>query len=149
MRHNIRLALPALALATAQLIGCVESSTYTKVEPAHVEHQNGAEIIKLTLTDEAMQRLDVQTAPVQDSKSTGAVSELTRMIVPYSAIVYAPTGEAFVYASPEPRVFVRQPVEVDYIVGDVAVLKTGPAPGSLVASVGAAELLGTEIGVGH
>jgi hypothetical protein len=147
MRQRILFAIPAMALATMLLSGCEEASTYTKVEPAEVEHKEGREILKLT--EKAMERLDVQTAAVQNGKPAGAESDSARITVPYSAIIYVPTGEAFVYASPEPRVFVRQPVEVDYIDGDVAVLKSGPAPGSLVASVGVALLLGTEIGVGH
>jgi hypothetical protein len=44
--------------------------------------------------------------------------------------------------------FVRQKVEVD-LEGLIAVLSDGPAAGTLVASVGAAELYGTEFAVGH
>jgi hypothetical protein len=40
-------------------------------------------------------------------------------------------------------------VEVDYIEGDTVVLNDGPAPGTVVASVGVAELYGTEFAVGH
>lgn len=147
MRQTTRFAISAIVLATAHFAGCAERSVYVKVEPAKVEHQG--EIGKLTLTKEAIARLDIQTASVQAAQAGDADKESVRAAVPYSAIVYAPTGQEFVYASPEPRVFVRQPVIVDYIEGDVAVLKSGPPPGTLVASVGAAELLGTEVGVGH
>jgi hypothetical protein len=40
-------------------------------------------------------------------------------------------------------------VEIEYIEGDTAVLKNGPAPGVQVASVGVQEIFGEEIGVGH
>ncbi len=150
MRHSLKFVVATLAVASLQFTGCKEASTYTKVEPAHVEHKEGEEISKLTLTEKAMERLDVQTAPVRDGKVSGAPeNEAARSVVPYSSIVYVATGDAFVYTSPEPRVFVRQPVVVDYIEGDIAVLKTGPAPGTLVASVGVTELFGTEFGVGH
>jgi hypothetical protein len=154
MRYTIHFALAAIALTSIQLAGCEESSTYTKVEPAEVEHKEGEAISKLTLTEKAMERLDLQTATVKDGKAEGAPAEgaeaaAAGIIVPYSSIIYVPTGETFVYTSPEPRVFIRQLVEVDRIEGDMAVLKTGPAAGTQVASVGASELLGTEFGVGH
>ena len=50
------------------------------------------------------------------------------------------------YANPEPLVFVRQPITIDYIEGDRAVLSDGPAPGTSVVMVGASELFGTEHG---
>ena len=149
MRHSIQFVVAALAVASLQVAGCQEASTYTKVEPAHVDHKEGEAISKLTLTEKAIERLDVQTTAVREGRVNGAESEPSKSIVPYSSIIYIANGEAFVYTSPEPRVFVRQPVEVDYIEGDMVVLKNGPAPGVLVASVGVQELLGTEFGVGH
>jgi len=72
-----------------------------------------------------------------------------RKVVPYSALIYDPQGETWVYTSPQPRTFVRASVDVDYIDGDVAVLESGPPAGTVVASVGVAELYGTEFKVGH
>jgi hypothetical protein len=43
---------------------------------------------------------------------------------------------------------VRQRVGVARIDGDLAILGSGPAPGTAVVTVGVAELLGTELGVG-
>ena len=40
-------------------------------------------------------------------------------------------------------------VTVDQLQGDTAYLSKGPAVGTLVVTVGAEELLGTEYGVGH
>jgi hypothetical protein len=115
-----------------------------------VEHKEGEEFHKLTLTEKAMERLAVETAPVREEKVEGAAEGgAARLVVPYSALIYVADGSAFVYTSPAPRVFLRQPVEVDYIEGDTVVLKSGPPPGTQVASVGATELFGTEFGVGH
>lgn len=72
-----------------------------------------------------------------------------RKVVPYSALIYDPHGQTWIYTSPKPRTFVRHKVEVDYIQGKVAVLKDGPPTGTVVASVGVAELYGTEFKVGH
>jgi hypothetical protein len=147
MRYSLQLTSVVVAAASLQFAGCSEKSTYTKVEPAHVEHKEGEAISRLTLTEKAMERLAVETTPVQSQPS--AENQQAQSIVPYSSLVYVATGEAFVYTNPEPRVFVRHPVEVDYIEGDLAVLKNGPAPGTQVASVGTIELFGTEFGVGH
>lgn len=73
----------------------------------------------------------------------------TRKVVPYSALIYDPNGETWVYTSSSPRTFVRQEVEVDYIEGDMAVLDEGPSPGTVIAVVGVAELYGAEFKVGH
>jgi hypothetical protein len=150
MRVHFQFVIAALAVASLPFAGCKDGSTYTKVEPAHVEHKEGEEFSKLTLTEKAMERLAVETTPAREGKvEDAAEAEASRTVVPYSAIIYLADGKPFVYTSPEPRVFVRQPVEVDYIEGEMAVLKSGPAPGTQVASVGVTELFGTEFGVGH
>jgi hypothetical protein len=73
----------------------------------------------------------------------------TRTAVPYSALIYDTQGETWVYTSPAPRTFVRHKVDVDDIEGDVAVLDEGPPIGTVVVSVGVAELYGAETKVGH
>jgi hypothetical protein len=71
-----------------------------------------------------------------------------RKVIPYGAVIYDLHGETWVYTNPEPLVFVRHAILVDYIEGDVAVLLEGPPAGTEVATVGVAELFGTEFGVG-
>jgi len=71
-----------------------------------------------------------------------------RKVVPYSTVLYDVHGNTWVYTNPEPLVFVRHKVDVDYIEGDVAVLEDGPPSGTKVVTVGAALLLGTELGFG-
>lgn len=79
---------------------------------------------------------------------TLAGSGAQRKIIPYSAVIYDLHGEAWVYTNPEPLVFVRHPIDVDYIEGDLAILVAGPPAGARVVAVGAAELFGAESGVG-
>ena len=69
-----------------------------------------------------------------------------RRIVATSSVLYDAKGKTWVYTSPEPMVFVRHAITVDHIDGDRVVLSDGPAPGTAVVTVGAAELLGTEYG---
>ena len=73
----------------------------------------------------------------------------SRKVVPYSSLIYDLKGEAWAYTSPAPLTFVRDRVNVDFIDGDKAVLSHGPAAGTSVVTTGAAELYGTEAGVGH
>jgi hypothetical protein len=147
MRIGFQLAGAALVVGCLQLAGCKESAKYTKVEPAEVEHKEG-QPTKVKLSEKAVERLGVQTAAVKEA-AAAAEGQAAKIAVPYSSIVYLTDGTALVYTSPEPRVFVPQPVEIDYIEGDTAVLKNGPAPGVQVASVGVQEIFGEEIGVGH
>lgn len=70
-----------------------------------------------------------------------------RLVVPYAAVIYDTTGQAWVYTNPEPLVFVREPITVDYIEGNRAILNEGPAVGTAVVTVGGSLLFGAETGV--
>lgn len=70
------------------------------------------------------------------------------LVVPYSSLLYDMYGSAWVYEKTEPRVYVRRRVELGYVLDELAVLTRGPAVGAKVVSAGAAELFGTEFGVG-
>jgi hypothetical protein len=71
-------------------------------------------------------------------------SNTHKKVVPYSAILYGPTGDTWVYTNPEPSVFVRERVDIERIDKDLAVLNTGPAVDTQVVTVGAAELYGAD-----
>jgi len=71
-----------------------------------------------------------------------------RTVIPYAAVLYDAHGKEWVYTSPEPFVFVRRPIRIDAIVGDDVILADGPPAGVAVVTIGAAELYGTEFGVG-
>ena len=114
-------------------------------EPAVVEPVEGSEdLSRVTLTADAAERLDVQTAAVR-AVGDGARQ---RTVIPYSALLYEPDGETWVYTSPEPLTFVRAPIVVETIEGDRVVLSQGPPLGTKVVTVGVAELFGAENGIG-
>ena len=71
-----------------------------------------------------------------------------RNVVPYASVLYDAKGNTWVYTNPEPNVFVRQPIRVETVVGNEALLTEGPPVGTAVVTVGGAELYGTEFGVG-
>lgn len=70
------------------------------------------------------------------------------LIVPSSAILYDINGGNWVYAKIAPYVYSRRRVEVSHIVDDFAVLTRGLKVGDEVVVAGAAEIFGTEFGVG-
>ena len=71
-----------------------------------------------------------------------------QLVIPYAAVLYDLHGETWVYTNPEPLVFVRQPITVDFVDGDRAVLLDGPPAGTAIVTVGAPELFGADTGVG-
>jgi hypothetical protein len=102
---------------------------------------------RITLIETASERLGLQTAPISEAEVGGRVQK----VVPYSAVLYGLDGETWVYASPEPLVFVRQPITIGDIIREVGVLLEGPPVGTQVVTAGAAELFGVESGLddGH
>jgi biotin carboxyl carrier protein len=72
-----------------------------------------------------------------------------RQVIPYEAVLYDLSGESWVYTNPEPLVFVRAPIEIDYVEADLAILASGPPIGTAIVTTGSAELYGAEFGVGE
>lgn len=146
MNTRTRGAAALLALAGLGLAGCADVATATakKEAPYKVEKQDG--LTRVRIEQRVFDRIRIKTDTVQEVERFGG--DTARKVVDYSAIVYEPMGDTAVYTNPSPLVFVRQPVKVDYIEGDVAVLAEGPPAGTAVVTVGTAELLGMEFGVG-
>jgi hypothetical protein len=110
-------------------------------EPGRAEPIEGRNVSRVTLTADAAKRIGLKTAPVLDQPPLHAV--------PFSAVLYDPAGDPWVFTNPAPLVFVRERVTVETVQGDVALLSAGPAAGTQVVTVGVAELYGTEVGVGE
>jgi hypothetical protein len=119
------------------------SSDPVRVLPGRVERLEGTNVDRVVLTAAAVKRLGVTTQPIREEQTAAA----TRRVMPYAAVLYDASGGTWTYTNPEPLVFVREPVAIDSIVGDLAVMSGGPAAGTLVVTVGATELYGTEFGV--
>jgi hypothetical protein len=146
-RSNRWLVVAGLLVACLQLSACTQESAEAEstAEPAKVEAVEGSDLSRLTLTAKAVERLGIQTAVISQEKFAGK----QRKVVPYGAVLYDAKGETWVYVNPAPNTYVRERITVDFIQGNRAVLVAGPAAGTAVATVGAAELYGTETGVGH
>ena len=142
MQRNRRwLVLVGLLAAGLQLSACTHQTAEAEgatSEPATIEQVAGGDVSRLTLTARAAERLGKAT-----------VEGHARTVVPYGAVLYDAKGVTWVYVAREPLSYLRERITVDDIEDDRAVLTDGPAAGTAVVSVGAAELYGTEFGVGH
>lgn len=72
-----------------------------------------------------------------------------RAVVPYGAIYYDAKGDPWVYVSPKPLVYERRRVNVERVVGNMAVLADGPPVGTSVVTVGVPMLWGAEVVFGY
>lgn len=96
-----------------------------------------------------MSNADLSYRPGQKVSVTLSIKDTEQsLVVPYSSILYDMYGSAWVYQNTEPQVYVRRRVELNYVLDELAILTRGPAIGAKVVSAGAAELFGTEFGVG-
>jgi hypothetical protein len=155
-----------------------KSDPSSKIAPAKVERIEGTDLKRVILTAKAAERLGIKTTPMGDvpvarqrsvgeavavvpASTAGAIGmpgqrvdggpslPLTpRQVVPYAAVLYDAKGDTWVYTNPNPLTFVRHPIHIDYIEGDLAALSDGPASGTAIVVVGAAELFGAETGIG-
>ena len=143
MKSNYRWLVVVPLAACLLLVGCMQipAETEKETKSADVEHLDGVEPARVTLTEDAMKRLDVQTDTVRDTDVDGT----QRKVIPYAAILYDTQGGTWTYTNPKPQTYFRHPISVDQIVGDMAVLSDGPPSGTAVVTVGAAELYGSEI----
>jgi hypothetical protein len=145
-RSRARLVVAAVVVVTASLplSACkeVEEESAEGYSPAKIEPIKGSEDLqRVTFTAEGARRVGLQTAPVRRSG--------TREVVPYAALIYDAEGKTFVYRTTGRLTFVRERVDVTRIDATQAFLSRGPAPGTKVVTVGAAEVYGTELDVGH
>jgi ABC-type oligopeptide transport system substrate-binding subunit len=130
-------ALPACAQTTAAAPAAVSAN-----EPAKVEKNAATGIAKLTLTEKGVERLDLKTDTVKAGKGKDVV-------VPYAALLYDSSGKTWVYTNPAPRVYQRQAVTVAKVEDGLVTASAGPAVGTTIVTVGAAELFGAEFDTAH
>jgi uncharacterized protein YceK len=135
MKYINRWFILVIMVAGLLLSGCGSRAANIEVSeesPAKVEHLDGVNPTRVTLTEEAAKRLDIQTVPAQVDA------------IPYAAVLYDTEGNTWLYTNPEPFVFVRSPVTIDHIEGDQAFLSKALPSGSVVVTTGAEELYGSE-----
>jgi hypothetical protein len=140
MLRRILLLIAAAAVCTGvSACGNAEAKTEGSVSPAHLVTVSGGTGKAVVLTEDSMRRIALSTELV--------VAAADNLVIPVTALVYDKDGGTWVFMATEPLTFERRAVRIAQVSGDRAVLASGPAAGSRVVTVGAAELLGTEYGV--
>jgi hypothetical protein len=139
----------ALIAIGLPLTGCKKDSVAEKYHPATVEESGQKGIMKVTLDARAAERIGLETAPIRQEQVELAGGTATRSVIPYGALMYDKKGDTWTFTNPQPLVFVRQHVVVERIDGDRVILSEGPPSGTVVATVGAAQLMGAEHKYGH
>ena len=134
-------ALASIGIALIAIAEAGAADPPAGIRPARVEAISGSPIKKITLTQKAAERIDVQTKPVRDVSG--------KKVVPYAAVIYDKDGSTWLYTNPQPLTYIRHSIVVELIQGDDAVLKEGPAVGVVVTTTGTPQLYGAEKGVGH
>ena len=125
-----------LLVAGCRTVAPPDESSY---EPATVEAIEGSELARVTLNEDAARRIGLETSRVTRRGAGTAVPE--------SAIWVDVDGAAWVYTERQPLTFVRARVVVDRYQDGLAYLAEGPPPGTVVASIGVPELIGSELGI--
>jgi hypothetical protein len=146
MRHSRRLMVGPLVIFVLLLSACsqVAEEDTAGHGGARIEAIEGSDLVRVIMTESAVERLGMETAAVRDAgKSAGA----SQTMIPYGALFYGPSGETWTYTTPEPRTFERALIRVDRIEGNKVFLSEGPPSGTQVVTQGAAELFGVETGI--
>jgi hypothetical protein len=135
------LSVAGLVIGAAAILAGCATATPAQTPPALIKPVAGSPIPQLQLTERAVQRLGILTQPVRPTTTAG---QPAHEVIPYSAVVYDTDGSTWAYVNTAARTYERKPITVTEIDGTTALLSAGPAVGTAVVTVGAAELLGTE-----
>ena len=139
MKRSNLLAIVVLPLAVLILASCggtVSDEYVIEEQPYTLEPIEGQDVLRVILTEEAVQHVGIETATVEERGS--------KLVVPYDAVFIDAHGDFWVYTNPEPLVYVRAPIDVAHETSKQAILADGPAAGTEVVTVGVPELYGTE-----
>lgn len=136
-------ALIVLGLGATGCGAATSAKEPPQEKPAKVEAIQGKSVKSVTLTEQAVKRVGVETTTVA-AADTGTV-------VPYQAVIYTPDGKTWVYAVTGTHQYAREQVTIANVGGNAgtdAFLSAGPAAGTTIVKTGLIELYGAELGVG-
>lgn len=135
-----RWLLAALAMAGFQITACQQKpDTPARIERARVEYSGQARQ-RVRLTAKKAEEYNLKTSPIREEQIAGKL----RKVIPSAAVVHDEQGNAWVFTNPDSFVFVREPVHVDHLEGDLAILADGPSVGAAIVTSGAANLFSDE-----
>jgi hypothetical protein len=129
-----------IVVAIATSAGCaeIEVPLAEPYEPAHLESTGPDQPAKVFLTDEAQQRVQLQTTLVRPHG--------TEVSVDHAALVYDKKGKPWVFTVIGPLTYMRSAIDIKEVRDDnLVILSSGPPAGTEVVTVGAIELWGAEL----
>jgi hypothetical protein len=173
MTHATRPLAALVLTAAVGLSACGSSATPPVTPSATLQPIAGSTSGRIVLTALGAQRIGLQTAvvrsvppppPLAPKHAAGATTPKAvppkattpkpatpvggpTVIIPYSSVIYAPTGSTFAFTRSSPLSFTETPVTIDHIDGSSAYLTKGPGAGTKVVTTGAEELFGVQTGV--
>ena len=122
--------------------GCIRHSSYLKIPAARVGSTSPTQPIpKITLTAEARQRLGIISENFPKDRKG-------KTTIPLSSLIYDTHGIAWVFVETAPLEFLREPIQVLDTHGNQIQIQSSLNDSSRIVIQGAAELMGTESGVG-
>jgi len=131
--------LTAVALSFC-LAGCGQTAaTHVPYKPAKVGAATAAGVKPVTFTAEGARRIGLETSTIAEAEG--------RLVVDHAALIYDSKGGSWVYAVSEPLTYLRAAVMVTHTDQALVFLADGPAVGTAVVTVGAAQLYGEELGI--
>ena len=143
-------SIAVVLVVAAGLAGCSSEPPPASEPPVtltDVRAADGTSLKQVRLSGHAVERLGITTGTVH--QATVAVQGVPALhkVLPYAAVVYDSDGSSWTYVTTTPQTYVRSRITVTTILGDLAVLATGPPDGTAVVTQGAPELLGAEAGI--
>jgi hypothetical protein len=132
-RHSILIISICCSFAVS---GCIASEkARTKISPSKVEKSETG-LPTVTLTPDAEERLGIEVKTIEQNT------------LPASSVLYDPSGRNWIYVRLAPNQYQRQEITLRKIQGTVAIVESTLKVGTECVFIGAAELYGTESGVG-
>lgn len=128
--------IPAVVVLMTACGGSVSDEYVVQDKPYTLEPVEGEDVLRVILDEPAVERIGIETVAVDRRGS--------RLIVPNDAVYLDAHGDFWVYTNPEPLEFVRAPIDIVRETSSTAFLADGPPVGTLVVTVGAPELYGSE-----
>jgi hypothetical protein len=140
-------SIAVVLVAAAALAGCSSEPPRDGEPPVtltDVKAPDGTGLKQVRLVEHAIERLGITTGTVHQATVAVGGVPAQHKVLPYVAVVYDSDGSSWTYVNTAPQTYLRSRITVATILGDLAVLTTGPADGTAVVTQGAPELLGAE-----
>ena len=167
MRYRRLITIAAPVLATFVVAGCGTTASPTIPPSSRLIHVAGLPAGKIILSALGAQRIGLKTSPAgltavppakpsvpvrasahPKSHAKPAVPRPVELVtVPYSALVYTPTGRTYVFSNIGRLTYTEVQVTINHINGNVVFLTSGVKAGTPIVTVGAEELYGVQSGV--